>query len=511
MKAVSAQEMKRLDELAIKGTRIPGLVLMENAGRGAFEILARRLDERRLRRVLVLCGPGNNGGDGYVIARHLANHGYDVKIVATRPGTELKGDARTNWQIVRNMEIPILHLRPDSDPAKALAGLGPFEAVCDALLGTGGAKDLQGVIVKLVAYANAGSWYRFAVDVPTGVDADSGRILGSAFKADDTATFGLPKLGLLLFPGAAFAGELHVVNISLPAALLNQAAGSEILQTAADVPAWPERTADTYKNRLGHLLLLAGSPGKSGAALLAGQAALRAGTGLCTVATHAACHPSLEGRVPDLMVEKIQGESRPEQDLGPMIAGKTAVAVGPGLGIGKSTLDVVRSVLTNFELPTVVDADGLNVLAGNAQLLERPQAATVITPHPGEMARLLGTKTPTVEADRLGVSSRTARELGVVVVLKGARTIVAHPDGRCAINLSGTPAMAKGGTGDVLTGIVGGLLAMGLSAWDAARLAVFVHGRAGERAEESRGVHGVLASDLVEALPECIRQLSRPE
>ena len=511
MKAVTAATMRQLDSSAIEGLKLPGVVLMENAGRGAYRLLKKALDERGLTRVLVLCGPGNNGGDGYVIARHLANNGYHVVIAVTKAGRELKGDAKVNWQVARNMGLKIQQLRADADVAKIFKRLGPFDAICDALLGTGVSKDLGGLYLDLVRWANAQPCYRFAIDIPTGIHADSSAVLEDAFRADATATFGLPKLGLCLYPGADYAGEIHVVDISIAAGQLEKAPGVELLLDQSDLPEMPERAPNAYKNRFGHLLLVAGSPGKGGAALLSGEASLRTGVGLCTLATHPGCSASLEGRVPDLMVEALDWGERLAEDLGPVVAGKSAIAIGPGLGIAQKTRKLVEIVVSRFDLPLVVDADGLNAFAGDVDKLKRPHAPTIITPHPGEMARLLDLTTAQVEADRLAIAAGVAAKLGVVVVLKGARTVVAAPDGRRALNMSGSPAMAKAGSGDVLTGMLGALLAMGLDAYDAARLGVFLHGRCGEITAEALGVHGVLASDLGEAIPAVLSQSSMDE
>jgi hydroxyethylthiazole kinase-like uncharacterized protein yjeF len=505
MKAVTAQQMRDLDAVAIEDYGIPGIALMENAGRGAFEWLDKGLRARNGRRILVLCGPGNNGGDGYVVARHLANNGYTPVVVATRRGEDLDGDAHTNWEVAQHMGIAIVPA-VEGEGAAAAASVGPVDAICDALLGTGVSAELRGVYRELVSWANEQPCYRFAIDIPTGIHADSGAVLGVAFRADETVTFGLPKLGLLLYPGADHAGIVRVVDISLPAAAVAAARGVELLDSPAALPPLPRRPVDAYKNRMGHLLLVAGSPGKAGAALLAGKGALRAGVGLCTLATHTATRARLEGLSPDLMVEGLDWDCRPQTEMESLLPGKTAVAMGPGIGTCEEAREVVRYVLQNVDLPVLFDADAFNAFAGHPHIFKKVRGEAVITPHPGELARLLGITVAELQADRIGHAHRTALELKVVVVLKGARTVIAHPDGRLALNLSGTPAMAKAGSGDVLTGIIGAFLAMGMDPWDAARLGVFIHGRCGEAAAATRGLHGVLASDLAESLPEVMSQ-----
>lgn len=520
MKAVSAAVMRELDRKAIEEFGIPGLVLMENAGAGAFRYLRRALEPRTAghhgaggsagKAVLVLCGGGNNGGDGYVIARHLANHGYEVEILAACEGEKLKGDARTNWEIAFAMGIPIRVLKDSDKPARAVTLKSRPVAVVDALLGTGASKELQGIYKSLVEYANGLDCFSLAVDIPTGVHADTGEILGTAFQADATATFGLPKVGLYLYPGAAFAGRIHPIDISVPASLFAKAPGVTLLGTRGALPPVPARARDAHKNRLGHLLVVAGSPGKGGAALMAGLAAMRAGVGLCTVATDQKCRASLEGRIPDLMVQGLNLDSGPGEEEEALVRGKTAMAVGPGIGTCAETFELVLFLLQETGTPLLVDADALTVFAGRTERLHRAGAPLVITPHPGEMARLTGMTVADVQKDRLGAASRLADKLDAAVVLKGAHTVIAAPGGAVALNLSGTPAMAKAGSGDVLTGIIGAYLAMGMGAYQAACLGTYVHGRCGEIVEETRGVHGVLASDLADAVPQAIKPLVTP-
>jgi hydroxyethylthiazole kinase-like uncharacterized protein yjeF len=500
MIAVTANQMRALDARAIGEFGIPGALLMENAGRGATEWLNRMLPGPGSR-VLVLCGPGNNGGDGYVVARHLHNQGHQVTIWATRGEAGLTGDARLNAGIARALGIPVAEV---TDPTQHPES-GPFDAVCDALLGTGVERELSGVYEALVEWANGLDTLRFALDLPTGIHADSGQVLGTAFKAHATATFGLPKLGAIHFPGASYVGELHVVDISLPREVAGSANGALLLQQPADLPRLPGRAMDSYKTSMGHLLLVGGSPGKTGAALLAGKAALRTGVGLCTVATHISTRKHLEGNCPDLMIEALHWDARPAVEMAGLLPGKRAIAVGPGVGTCSEAQELVRYVMTEGGVPVVVDADAFTAFAGHPEFLEETTAPVVITPHPGEMARLLNSTVAKVQSNRLEVARKTAIERRVTVVLKGARTVIASPDGRVAINLSGTPALAKAGSGDVLTGILGAFLAMGLAPWDASLLAVHLHGRCGDLVAGRLGVHGLLASDLVEAIPEVMK------
>ena len=505
MKAVRAEEMRRLDEMAIEQVQIPGLILMENAGRGAFAILKQYLDDRRAKRVLVLCGPGNNGGDGYVIARHLYNSGFEVSIGATRALDELSGDARVNAGVAHSMQLPTVLLEEESEVEGLLADYGPFDAIVDALLGTGVSSDLQGVYLELVRYANRLDAFRFAVDIPTGVHADNGRTLGDAFRADATATFGAPKTGLYLFPGANNAGRIHIVEISIPRFVLDTADGVDLLGGPDDVPPIPPRECNTHKGRMGHLLVIAGSSGKGGAALLSAKAALKTGVGMVSVATHQELATQIEGLIPDVMMEGFDAETPDLLFLERVVEGKTAVAIGPGLGATAGTRRIVSWFLTESDLPLLLDADAISVLPSLQALVQKREAPVLLTPHPGEMGRLLESSASQVNQNRLGVAAEVARELGVHLVLKGAHSIVAAPEGCLAINLSGSPCLAKAGSGDVLTGMLGALLAMGMSPEGATRTGTWLHGRAGELAGARHGIHSTSASDLIDCIGETLR------
>jgi len=502
MFAVTAQQMKALDKAAIDKFGIPGLVLMENAGRGIFEVLNGCSTGDDVARVLILCGPGNNGGDGYVVARHCANAGYEVRIFATVPREKLKGDARVNCDAAVRMGIDLTVLHDVASVRRAFKSLRGVDAVVDALLGTGASSELSGAYLEMVRQANDLSAFKLAVDVPTGLDSDSGAAATDVFRADVTVTCGLPKIGLYLDRGIHASGAIEVVDISMPRSLLREVDGVRLLDSALAVPSPPERPVDAHKNNMGHLLAIAGSPGKVGAALLCGHAALRTGVGLCTVACHSGCRAHVEGVVPDLMVEGLDMDCRPDTGMESLVAGKTAIAIGPGLGVCDEAKDLVRWVFQQSGMAVVGDADVFSAYADNLKGIRRDDLPTILTPHPGEMARLLGVKTADVAADRLGIAAMVAKETGAVVVLKGAHSVIAAPDGRRALNLSGTPAMAKAGSGDVLTGMLGALLAMGMDPFDAALLGTYAHGRCGESCAAKSGTHGVTASDLVQAAPE---------
>ncbi len=506
MRAVTPDVMRALDSAAQTECGIPGLILMENAARGACDVMQREVELGQEERVLVLCGPGNNGGDGFGMARHLWARGADVVVASVRPLEQLTGDAATQAQMARSSGVPVEVVSEESGIEAFLERVWPVDVVVDALLGTGSKGALRGVMEAWVHVANEMDVVRVALDMPTGNDANSGAVLGAAFQAHLTVTFGLPKTGLFLHPASAQCGDVHVVNLGFPPELVERCDGVELLSSFDDVPCYVDRPVNAHKNSMGHLLLVAGSPGKTGAALLGGTAALRSGVGLVTVAAHSGVRATVEGQIPDLMVEGLDMDSHPSSELEALCQNKTAVAVGPGVGTCEEAWEVVSFLLRHPKLPLVADADAITVLSSRLNEYVPRQAPTIFTPHPGEMARLLHIPRDEVQRDRLGAARKASDLLKAVVVLKGATTVIAGPDGQMALVLAGSPALAKAGTGDVLTGLLGALLALGMSDWDAARLGVFLHARCGELLASELGVHSVTASDVAKALPRVIQE-----
>jgi NAD(P)H-hydrate epimerase len=489
MLCATAAEMRELDRITIEEVGIPGLVLMENAGAGCARAIVERCagDVRGLP-IGVVCGGGNNGGDGYVIARHLWNRGADVRIYALAPRERIRGDARINVEIAERLGIP---------RRASLDGLEGERVLVDAILGTGLGEPVRAPLSDAIARINAAppGALRVAVDIPSGMDADSGHALGCVVRADVTLTMGLPKVGMVGWPGIASCGDIQVVDIGIPRDL-PAARGFRValLETVGLARLVPRRLAGANKGTFGHLLVVAGSRGKGGAALLCGEAALRGGAGLVTLAVRADVQPALEGRVRELMTAIYDGDAA----LVALTHGKRAVALGPGIPTDTEMQALVRRWAAELPLPMVIDADGLNALCGHTERLAGAPAARLLTPHPGEMARLLSVTTEAVQADRLGAARRLAAASGSFVACKGARTVVAAPDGRAFINPTGTAALATAGTGDVLTGLVGSLLAQGLEPLDALCLGVHAHGRAGELATAAAGIErGILAGDVV--------------
>jgi ADP-dependent NAD(P)H-hydrate dehydratase / NAD(P)H-hydrate epimerase len=501
VRLVGAAEMREIDRTAIAAFGIPSLELMERAGRAvaaAAEALAAQGG-----RVVVLCGGGNNGGDGYVAARALRAAHRDVRVVALVPAERLQGDARVVRDAAAGAGVPI-----DEAGADGAWDAGPGDVVVDALLGTGLARAPEGrfaAAIARVAAARAAGAKVLAVDVPSGLSADTGRPLGACVSADRTVTFAFPKRGLVLQPGAALAGEVSVADIGIPAAAAARVpATCELLDEAEARALVPPRPPGAHKGDAGRLLVVAGSPGKTGAAFLCLTGALRGGAGLVTLAARAEVLPfALAGR-PEAMSVALEGWGPlGRADLPALLAaakGADALAIGPGIPRGPETAALLRELLERARVPAVLDADALNAIAERSDPLWDLGLPLVLTPHPGEMGRLAGLTTAEVQADRIGVATDRAKAWGATVILKGARTVVADPEGTAAVIPTGNAGLATGGTGDVLAGLVGALLAGGLPPGAAARAAAWVHGRAGDHAARRVGERGLVAGDLGEGI-----------
>lgn len=516
MKLLTVAAMRELERRAMDELGLSGAVLMENAGRGVADLICARYGATFPGPVLVLAGQGNNGGDGYVIARHLRNRGWQVTTLVLAEEDAVRGDAGINLAILKKSGAPLRFASDRATLNLEHAVVPRLGLVVDALFGTGLNAAVSGFQSAAIHWVNGCGAPVVAVDIPSGVDAGSGRLLGPAVRADLTATFAYPKLGHVLHPGAGLLGELVLVDIGIPAAFSAACVKDALVLVDAAVAAelLPSRPIAGHKGTFGHLLVVAGSCGKAGAAALAAAGGLRSGAGLVTVATPAAAHPSLAAQLTEAMSEPL-----PEADgalaasalarIETLLTGKTAVALGPGLGLAEPTTNLVRRLVESLPLPLVLDADGLGALAGDlAPLGKRRAGNTILTPHPGEMARLCGLSIAEIEADRVGIARDFAARQRVVLVLKGARTVIAAPDGRIFINGSGNSGLAAGGMGDVLTGLIGGLLAQGLTTQDAAVLGVYLHGAAADRLRDRMGDAGLTAGDLARELPLARRALS---
>lgn len=507
MKVATASEMREIDNIAIHEYGIPGTVLMENAGVAVIRRLESIWESLADRRFCVLAGKGNNGGDGYVIARHLANQGAKVKVFLLGQKVDIKGDARINLDIIEKMGLDIIEIVSDRDWDKVKVAAAFSDCLVDALLGTGFRGEVNGDMAHIINIMNAAGKPVMAVDIPSGVDADTGRICGTAVQATYTVTFGLPKPGLFLYPGAECAGEITVADIGIPTDVVSRKHIKQNIIMASTVRGiLPRRSPAAHKGLNGRTLVIAGSRGLSGAAAMAAEGALRAGAGLVTLSAPGSLQSVLAVKLTEVMTKPLAetetgGISREAaSEMINLASGSDVLAIGPGLGRHEETAAAVREVITAAECPLVVDADALNALVGYTNLLAECAALPVLTPHPGEMARLTNLTVEAINADRVGVARQAASDWGSIVVLKGARTVVAFPDGEVYINTTGNAGMATGGTGDVLTGVIAGLVAQGMSSHDAAVAGVYVHGLAGDIAAQG-GMVGMTAMDVLKAVP----------
>lgn len=531
MKLPYASEMRELDRRAIEEYGIPGMVLMENAGLGTVLMMEQELGPAAHHFALILIGPGNNGGDGLVIGRHLHQRGCKPIFILLVAPEKLQGDAATNLHIVQKLALPV-HVLDSAARVQTLAALyqqlisrgTPCYAIIDGLFGTGLTREISGHMKELIQLINqetfGASIPRIAVDIPSGLHADSGRIQGACIHADHTATYGCAKPGHLLHRGPELCGRLHLIDIGIPAAAVSslqiqQQAVTE--QATALSLARIKRRTTSHKGSHGHLLVLAGSIGKTGAAILSVKGALRSGCGLVSLCCPQDLNTIFESQLVEAMTIPLQA-SRSALDVKDLAAieeqlqGKKAVVLGPGLGMAEATAQLVLHLYSTVQAPMVIDADGLNILAHYKDQLQAPPGPRIFTPHPGEMARILGISAAEIQGDRIE-AARSACLLfdqaagQCTVILKGAGTVIASAGGEVWINTSGNPGMATGGMGDVLSGIIGALICQGLCPPEAARTAVYLHGRAGDMLEKTIGT-GYTATEVADTLPRIIKQLS---
>jgi NAD(P)H-hydrate epimerase len=503
--------MRALDAHTIDALGVAGDVLMESAGRAVVEAVL-GLRERAADGVLIVCGSGNNGGDGYVAARQLCALGVPVRTVSLADPDSLRGDAATNFERAQRFGVP------HALGAAAITDGVSCAVVVDAIFGTGLTREVApdsepGRAMVAIEQLRQRGARVVAVDVPSGLDSDTGQVLGLGVAADVTVTIGLPKCGLALEPGRSRSGRVLVARIGIA----DQAPGvrplAEVFVRALARAALPARPRAGHKGRFGHVLVIAGSEGKTGAAALAARAAGRSGAGLVTLACPAGLNDVLETLCTEAMTVPVadtpgRGLSATAEDtLLALAHERDVVALGPGLGRDPDTEALVQAFAKRCERPLVLDADGLNALSGDASVLLGRAAPTWLTPHPGEAARLLDTRAADVNRDRLGAARELARRSGAFVLLKGAPSVSATPEGFASVNTTGGPALGTGGTGDVLTGVLAALVGQGTAAQDAGPLAAWLHGAAGDRIARRQGDAGLLASELADALPAALRDL----
>lgn len=511
MWVVTAEQMQTLDRRTIQEAKVPGITLMERAGAGAMTQLIDALGSSKGKKVVILCGKGNNGGDGLVVARLLAKKGAKLTVVLMAPLRELSPDAKIMYRRLSKIIKPSLFtVNPSEESLHSLTQ--EADILVDALLGTGLSSLVRPPYSFAIQAMNASQAFTVAIDIPSGLDSNTGAILGVAVQADLTVTFGCPKLGLYLSSAIDKVGDIQVIDIGIPQEFVSDLNPKiHLLSQEMIRPLIPLRLPSSHKGTFGHAGIVGGSQGKTGAPAMAGLGALRIGTGLVTVATPQSVSPILEAKLLEVMTERMPESSQHllGMEAYPVLlafaATKSALAFGPGMGTSSETTEVLRHLLPQLKAPCVLDADALNGLAQHCQIFSSMKQPPILTPHPGEMARLLeGSSSKQVNEDRIGVSRQFAMQHQVILVLKGARTIIAEPQGQVAICPTGNPGMASAGMGDVLTGIITGLLAQGLSGWDAARAGVYLHGLAGDLAAATIGEPGLIARDVMTAIPQAL-------
>jgi hydroxyethylthiazole kinase-like uncharacterized protein yjeF len=528
MKALTAAEMREVDRLTTERFGIPTRQLMEAAGKHVADVVVRELSPAAPKSVTILCGKGNNGGDGLVAARYLKDAGLEPRVFLFGNPREMRGDAGVNLARWVDGGNAIQAIENEGAWENAWPGVADSQVIVDALLGTGLRGAATGLIVQVIEDVNrlsgnataARPGFILAVDTPSGLPSDGQRAEGPVLRAHRTVTFAAPKVGQLVSRDADAVGALEVCAIGSPAALIEEI-GQGTLRWAgpeefAGLPL--VRAVKSHKGTFGHILLVAGSLGKSGAAILCGRGALRGGAGLVTIATPDAVLPIVAGGHPEYMTEPLA--STPTGTIGrtyfangqfsKVLGGKTVVAIGPGLGTHPETQEFVRAVVQLTPLPMVLDADGLNAFAGAAESLgQRKSKYLAITPHPGEMARLLGITSAKVQEDRVAIALEAARRWNAHIVLKGYHSIVASPDGQAFLSTAGNAGLAKGGTGDVLTGLLAAIVAQ-FGTDDGARvlsLGVYLHSLAAEIASRGTDLSGLLAGEVADSVPHARRRL----
>ncbi len=504
MRVLTARQMREADRRTIEDVGVPSLVLMENAGREVAATIEAEFGGLVGRRVAILCGRGNNGGDGFVVARLLHQRGVHVSVFLVGRVSDVRGDALTNLERVQGLGLTVAEIGRQIEWERHSSEFAHYSLVVDALFGTGLTSALDGLLATIVDDLNRAGAPILSVDLPSGLSADTHDIIGPCVRATLTVTLGAPKLPLVLPPASEVAGRLVVADIGIPSSVVESLDGADLRVTTPDAlrALVPARPRDAHKGAFGHVLVVAGSRGKTGAAHLAAAGALQSGAGLVTVATPQSCQPVVACMGAEYMTDGLadSAEGTVVRDgLEAVLAFRGAViAAGPGLGSDGGVKAFVRGLVEGARVPLVLDADALNAFEGDSgRLMARAGQTIIVTPHPGEMARLLGVPTADVQANRLETARRLAAANGLFVALKGHRTIVAAPDGRAAINPTGNPGMATGGTGDVLTGMIAAWLAQGADAYAACRLGVYLHGAAGDLAAGDEGEVSMTAGDLV--------------
>jgi len=515
MRVLNTQQMREADRRTIDEIGIPSIVLMENAGRQAVAAMEAAFDDLASSHVGVLCGRGNNGGDGFVVARTLVQRGVETSVFLLGRVADVRGDARINLEVLGRIGLTVVEIGDAQEWELHFSEISQCELLVDAVLGTGFHGQLSGLLETVVADVNGLGVPVVAIDLPTGLSADTHEVAGEAIEASMTVTLAAPKIPLILPPADSHGGDLVIADIGIPLPVLDEVGGPyiELLTRERMRELVPARAADSHKGDFGRVLVIAGSLGRSGAAHLAATGALRSGAGLGTIATPRSCLPIVAAMAPEYMTEPLDETPSGTIDyaaLDRVLEIKAdVIAVGPGLGQAPGTAAFVQGLLERAGVPLVIDADALNAFAGEPdRLMGRDGVDVIITPHPGEMARLLNISVEAVQHDRLQHATAFAANHRVHVVLKGHRTIIAGPDNRAFVNLTGNSGMATGGTGDLLTGMIAAWFAQLLDAEAACKLAVYLHGTAGDLAEADEGEVALVAGDIAARLGDAVLELT---
>jgi NAD(P)H-hydrate epimerase len=516
---VTSAEMQACDRFAIEKLKIPGLILMENAGRGVMESMERQYGAMGGRSALVFCGKGNNGGDGFVVARHLLNQGMIVTVVLVGKESDLKREAKKNYIGLKKIEnkfseTTMLRL-VELKSKKALVMLPERDFIIDALFGTGFSGKVKGVYADVIEWINNRQGIKVSIDIPSGVNADNGDVESIAVRANLTVTMGFKKIGLMTYKAMNYTGKIEVVNIGVPGYVINKFKPAISIITAQGVrQVLPVRSIHAHKHSVGKIFVLAGSRGMTGAAAMTALSAMRTGVGTVVLGTPASLSSILAKKLTEVMVEPLPETSEGTLSLQSYEAMQKhlrwsdLVIIGPGISRNSETKELLWRILKECNKPLLIDADGLNLLSEKPALLKTGKSThIIITPHSGELSRLTGIPVEEIERNRVAIARQTAKQFKLTVVLKGAPTVTSTETGKVFINSTGNPGMATAGSGDVLSGIIGGLWAQGMEDVPAAYSGVFIHGHAGDLAKKEYGERGLMATDIQNLISQSIIEI----
>ncbi len=511
MKIVNVKEMRKIDRITIKELGIPGMVLMENAGQSVVSAMEDFFEMDNVSRLTVVCGKGNNGGDGFVVSRYLLNQGKYVDLFLVGNVNGIKGNAKKNLDILKGIGLKPKTITSVKDIEKLNRSIRDSEVIVDAIFGTGFKGKISGIGSKVVTELNESGLSIVSVDTPSGIDSNSGQVSGVAVKADMTVTMGLPKIGQFLYPAKNYVGELYVADIGFPEQIIEQVSPLGTLVDKDILRRFiPWRPVNLHKGAFGRVLIVAGSTGMTGAAAMSANSALRAGAGLVYLTIPERLNPILEVKCTEAITipvsETIEGSIGLEayKQIMEHVSNVDVLAIGPGMSRNKETQKLIRKVVKNATVPLLIDADGINAFMGYTEILKKRTKPTILTPHPGEMARLIDSSARNVDENRLEIARKFAEEWGVILVLKGVPTIISKYDGVYWLNNYANSGLATGGSGDVLSGLIIGFLAQKTSLLAAVVSGVYVHSMTGEVLKEKMGEHSIIAGDLLDAIPAAI-------